>query len=413
MMHLFVNACAASAGGGLTYIRNIVPHLASRRDVHTTMLLGSSLRRELSETRNLRFVEFPQSRSGALQRIWREQQLVPHLIRKSGADVLLSTGNFATFRSSVPQILLSRNALYVSTDFKRDLLARRHLSLWLDTKVRSQVAKRSIRTADCTIAPSESFAAALRNWTGCPVRTIHHGFDRKTFFSPTAPSPAIVRMLERRPDALRVLFVSHYNYYRNFETLFRALPLVRRHLVRDVQLVLTCTLEETTGGYRTQNVAALVTRLGIESQVLQLGPVPYDQLQFLYSSADIYVTAAYAETFAHPVVEAMACGLPIIASDLPVHREICRDAAIYFPRFSAQDLADRIAHLAHSPDLSADLARRGLIRSHDFSWERHTDEILNVARELVGARAGLTYPTQVDSAEGSLKENEPERYKAV
>jgi hypothetical protein len=52
------------------------------------------------------------------------------------------------------------------------------------------------------------------------------------------------------------------------------------------------------------------------------------------------VTPAYAESFAHPLIESMSSGLPVVASDLPVHREICGDAAIYFPRFSPDALAE-------------------------------------------------------------------------
>ena len=61
--------------------------------------------------------------------------------------------------------------------------------------------------------------------------------------------------------------------------------------------------------------------------------------------ADVYVSAAYTETFAHPLVEAMASGIPVVASDIPVHREICADAAKYFPTFSAQALAQVTAQV--------------------------------------------------------------------
>jgi len=390
MMHLFINASAASAGGGLTYIRNVVPHLATRSDTCTTILLAPDLRCEFEETKSLRLLEFPGSSYGSFRRTWHEQRLVPQLIRQTGADILLSVGNFATLRSPVPQVLLSRNALYVSNDFSRDLIARRHLRLYLDTKIRSRLAKYSIAKADCTIAPSESFARELRHWKGCPIRALHHGFDRAQFFSATKPDYALVRLLERRSNALRILFVSHYNYYRNFETLFRALPLIRRLIGRDVQLVLTCKLEGTPGGYRTVKAAALARDLGVESNLLQLGPVAYNQLQHVYRASDIYVTPAYTETFAHPLVEAMACGLPIVASDLPVHREICRDAALYFGRFSPHELAHRIAQLATSQDLSTNLSQKGDVRSRDFSWAHHVDEILNIARGLLAARDGIS-----------------------
>ena len=68
-------------------------------------------------------------------------------------------------------------------------------------------------------------------------------------------------------------------------------------------------------------------------------------LHQVYRACNIYVTPAYAESFAHPLVEAMASGLPVVAADTEVHREICQDAAIYFPRFSPEDMADRICQI--------------------------------------------------------------------
>jgi glycosyltransferase involved in cell wall biosynthesis len=412
-MHLFINASAASAGGGVTYVRSVAPHLAARRDVRFTVLVSSDLCREFGDSGNVRFLKFPESRSGALGRIWREQRLVPALIREVGADVLLSTGNFAILRSPVPQILLSRNALYVSEDFSRDLFARRHFSLLLETKARARLAKHSIRKADCTVAPSESFAETLRRWTGCPVRSLHHGFDRSLFFGDTAVPAGMAAAMERPPNTLRMLFVSHYNYYRNFETLLRAVPLVWERTTTNVQLVLTCKLAGTPGGYRAGRAAELVRALGIQPYVLELGTVSYRQLHHLYRSCDIYVSPAYAETFAHPLVEAMACGLPVVASDLPVHREICRDAAIYFSRFSPAELADCIVQLAGSLELSESLARQGLIRSRDFSWQRHIDEILALAREVAGVRGRPEYFPACASDAGITAQEEQPQHRAV
>src|SRR5580704_2269243 len=120
-MHLFINSLAASAGGGLTYIRNVIPHLAIRNNLHVTVLLGPGLREEFADESNVVFIE---SQASGLQRFWFEQKELPHLIRNCRADVLVSTGNFALHNSPVPQILLSRNSIYTSRDFYRDLYSR-------------------------------------------------------------------------------------------------------------------------------------------------------------------------------------------------------------------------------------------------------------------------------------------------
>jgi glycosyltransferase involved in cell wall biosynthesis len=255
----------------------------------------------------------------------------------------------------------------------------------------------SIRMADCTVAPSAAFAHDLQLWTGRDVICIHHGFDRKAFFSDQTPLPPEARAkLAATEGSLRLLFVSHYNYYRNFETLIRATALLKKKLhPRRVRLILTCRLssKETPGAYHAESAAELVRQLRLNDEVVELSPVSYASLHHLYRACDLYVTPAYAETFAHPLVEAMASGLPVIASNLPVHREICGQAALYFPRFSPELLAHRVAEASCSTELRAAMQEGGIHRSRDFSWSRHVDELLMLARRLCQSQL----PVQVEA----------------
>jgi glycosyltransferase involved in cell wall biosynthesis len=385
MMHLFLNGLAASAGGGLTYLRNVVPRLAGRGDVRTTVAVNPPLRREFGELPNTSFLEL-EPQALAVWRFWQEQTVLPRLIRRSGADVLISAGNFALRNSPVPQILLSRNSLYTSGDFLRDLRARGEYLLWLDTRIKSMFARRSIGWADCTVAPSQAFAEELSRWAGRPVIAIHHGFDRDTFFSDHSLPESIRQKLAATDSDLRLLFVSHYNYYRNFETLFRALPLLKKQIApRKLKLFLTCKLRsaENPGSYRVDAAAALVHKLGIADLVVELGSISYGMLYQVYRTSDLYVTPAYAESFAHPLVEAMACGLPIVASDLAVHREICGEGAMYFPCFDSKALADCIVGIAATPTTAQRLSKYGLMRSRDFDWGKHVSELVSLWKWLL------------------------------
>jgi len=392
MIHVFINALSASAGGGLTYVRNILPRLAERGDVRVTMLVNDALRKDIPESSNVTLLS-KSSVGWSGRRFWHEQRTLPAMMRRSGAEVLLSTGNFALFRSPVPQILLSRNALYVSADFLRDVRERRDYRLWADTALKSMLARWSVRIADRTVAPSETFAAQLRDWTGKEVSCIHHGFDRRTFFDESVALPQTVQArIAATEGSIQVLFASHYNYYRNFETLIRAIAILKQKLgPKRVRLILTCKLEsgENPGSYRAASAARLVRELALQNEVVELGAVPYAALHHLYQACDFYVSPAYAETFAHPLVEAMASGLPVIASDLPVHREICGDAAVYFSRFSAEELAQCIAEALGSDERRATMRRLGLSRSQDFSWDQHVDRLLILARSLSENRGSL------------------------
>jgi glycosyltransferase involved in cell wall biosynthesis len=385
MIKLFINGLAASAGAGPTYLRNVVPQLARRADAQATVLLSSELRREFAEFSNISFVEASPNR-GVAARFAFEQTKLRGLLRRSGADVLVSTGNFALWNSPVPQILLSGNSLYLSDDFYRDVRSRGDYILWIDTLIKGWFARHSVRWADATVAPSQAFAEALGKWTGKKVLSIHHGFDRNFFACDPTPLPVSMQnQLENSADALKLLFVSHYNYYRNFETLIRALPILRDRLPgKKIRLLLTCHLSSSKnpGSYRAESAAALMNTLGVRDNVVELGTVPYGSLHQLHRACDIYVSPAYAETFAHPLVEAMSSGLPLVVSDLPVHREICGDAGIYFPRFSPEVLAERVLQIHDLPELAHTLSRNALRRANDFSWSEHVERLLILVQQL-------------------------------
>jgi len=395
-MHIFLNGLGANAGAGLTYLYNVVPRLSAETDALTTLAVQPELRCQFRGFKNVAVLdtEVPQ---GSARRFWFEQTTLPKLVVKSGADLLLSAGNFALRNCSVPQILLSGNSLYTSADFYRDLRSRGEYRMWLDTRLRGFLARKSVHWADCTVAPSAAFAKELHRWTGREVRAIYHGFTPEIFFADRSPLPVeLRRKLATGSDCVRLLFVSHYNYYRNFETLFRGVAALRARLKdRKVRLFLTCTLEDdkTPGAYKTGRAARLIRDLDIRDEVVELGAVPYALLHQVYRSCDIYVTAAYAETFAHPLVEALACGLPIVASDIAVHREVCREAGSYFPRFSSDELASallrRMDHRhagARSPECR-------------FSWGLHVEEILAIADKLLGSPRHHSEDAELQSAD--------------
>ncbi len=82
----------------------------------------------------------------------------------------------------------------------------------------------------------------------------------------------------------------------------------------------------------------------------------------------------------------MSSGLPIVASDLPVHREICGNAALYFSFSSADELAQQVLRTCSDAHERQRLVGKGKIRLQQFSWSRHVDELLRIAKGLLKER---------------------------
>src|SRR5262249_10316413 len=104
----------------------------------------------------------------------------------------------------------------------------------------------------------------------------------------------------------------------------------------------------------------------------------YGTLPDLYRSADVFVFPSYTESFGHPLIEAMASGLPVVSADAPVNREICGDAAIYFPSFDVAACAAAIERVGGDPQLRAELRSNALRRAQDFRWETHAGQLTRV-----------------------------------
>lgn len=379
-MRIAINAISATTGGARTYLLNLVRVLPGLSSHEYQLYLPASAAAETADLpSNFRVAVSPWAESSYPARFLWEQLLLPRRVRRWGADVLLCVGNFCPLWCSVPVVLLSRNALYFTPRYQADLLARGHYGWALRHSAMSRLALWSARAAGLTITPTAAMGEMVRSAAGNGVvclRTVSHGFQPWPQLGERPAAPA--------PPPFRFLLVSHYNYFRDFETVFRAMAELRQHGgAGQAHLRFTSTLRPglKLGGYDTTRAYHLLDQLGIRDSVTALGPVAYDALPGVYGSAHAVICPAYAESFSHSVVEAMALGIPVIASDIPTHREVAADAALFFTPHDAAGLASQCRALMEDESLRARLRAAGMERARLFSWRRHFEELLAAVAE--------------------------------
>ncbi len=122
-------------------------------------------------------------------------------------------------------------------------------------------------------------------------------------------------------------------------------------------------------GPETPSLRATVERLGLAGAVRFIGPVAEDDLPCLYGGAEACVLPSDAEGFGLPVLEAMACGTPVIISAIDVLEELVGAAAIRFEPGDAEALAAAVARVLEDPAAGRRLSELGLLRARDYSWE--------------------------------------------
>jgi glycosyltransferase involved in cell wall biosynthesis len=108
-----------------------------------------------------------------------------------------------------------------------------------------------------------------------------------------------------------------------------------------------------------------------------------DDLPALYNGASLFVFPSLYEGFGLPVLEAMACGTPVITSNVSSLPEVAGNAAMLVDPYNVDALAGTMRHVLSDQALAADLRARGLQRAQQFSWERTARETLAVYKDVL------------------------------
>ena len=151
-------------------------------------------------------------------------------------------------------------------------------------------------------------------------------------------------------------------------------------------------------GWSSRNLAGHIERLGIQDVVHFTGYVPFEHLPAIYNLGEFFAFPSLYEGFGLPVVEAMACGIPVLTSTTSSLGEIAGDAAETIDPADTDAIADAIVRLATDADLRRDRAERGLQRARSFSWAQTARDMLAVYHRAAGVT--LKAPSPVALAKG-------------
>jgi len=391
-MRVLINAVSAKLGGAATYVRNLATSLAELAppgDEFTFVVPHERGSEMPANGAPIRVVASAAAAGSYAARMWWEQVELRRLLAAERPDVLFSSANFAMLGCPCPQMLLVRIPIYFDVQYLEHVLPAKSPAFRAETALRRWLVCRSVGAADCLMTPT----AAMRDDLARFAR-IRNG---RAFVNPYGvPRARLVNGAQgaekeeagaSRESArpLRLLWVSHYADHKNLRTLLRAVEILQREAPLELWLTLDPAMQ---GGQHTalaEAERALLARLG--ASVRLLGVQSYDATWALYRQADVFVFPSLCESFGHPLVEAMGSGLPVVASDIAVHREICGDAAQYFPMLDAGACADALRLLLRDATARRELAARGRQRVLSFLWEDHVTRLLERWRAMAESRS--------------------------
>jgi glycosyltransferase involved in cell wall biosynthesis len=392
-LRILIDGLSARVGGGLTYLRYMLPALVSEAPQHRFRVLLSPRYQADVLSHAPDGLELERADLPAGQ-IWRRflylRRELPLIVKRESIDAVFAVAESAYPPLPCPLVVMARNpTLYRATGEVPGSGLKWKIHRWS----RAAMIYPTLRRARVVVFVSDTFRNAVVGDLRLDVsRTtvVHHGVS-PGFHAAGAPGRA-----ERDAGVGFVLAVSSIGAHKNYEVLLKAFAMLRKDFA-GLRLEVAGRVLERRMFLSLQDLAA---SLGIERQVEFLGEVDHDRLSRLYREASIFVMPSKQETFGNPLVEAMASGTPVIASDLAACREVCADAAIYFSPSDPVALAEKLRAVLIEPSLREELSRRGLARSQEYSWQKAARSIIRILEEATSS----SRPGAVDHAVAKVRE---------
>jgi glycosyltransferase involved in cell wall biosynthesis len=174
-----------------------------------------------------------------------------------------------------------------------------------------------------------------------------------------------------------ILFVGNIEPRKNLEGLIRAFSILKHRYPEPVKLVIA-----GQKGWKYGPVYRAAHELQLDNDIIFTGYISAEHLPAVYSMADIFVYPSLYEGFGLPLLEAMACEVPVIISNAGALPEIANEAALQLPANNIAVLAESMLQLLSDSGLRKQYIARGLARAKQFSWENTARETLNIYNSL-------------------------------
>lgn len=341
-------------GGTETYVRELLPHLtAEMPDATFIALTGAageeSVRRFFpGEVRTVGWV-------GAGRASWAAGEIfaVTRAARGAGADLVWSPANFGPLTAgTIPRVVSVHDVIYHEVPGRGLARLSRAVTAWLMT--------RTARSARAVVTVSATAADAISRHLRVPrarITVVHNGGSQ---IAPVDDPWRLLEPLGIRPGRAVLLSTGNRMPHKNFPGLLDAVAAIPA-ADRPMTVI--------AGGGADDPLRPVVERLGLSGDVVLPGWVDDAQLRALYQIATVYVCPSLTEGFGLPVVDALAAGVPVVAHDTAVLREVGGVHASYADATSAAALADALVQvLALDETTLAARSAEGRAWAARFDW---------------------------------------------
>lgn len=342
-----VTASKFNAAGTKRYIDGLLSGLAQLGATHMTPLSAPEWATRSSSNR-------VKSKAATLYRdLWWPHVVLPSRVKAAGVDVLHLPANVGLLRCPCPMVV----TMFDTTVFEQG----QHHKRWhrAVTRFGMSIAAREAAVILTISEYSKQRISAVLAVEPSRIAVTYCGYDAKFRRFPDAERHQAERELALGDF---ILTVGTLEPRKNLGTLLEAFASLRRSGYRGA------LVHAGPRGWKSENVDRQIADLGLSGHVRFLGYVDDVTLVRLYNLASVFVFPSLTEGFGLPVLEAMACGTPVVSACGSSLEEVGGQAARFIDPQDADDLADALRTVLDDPGLRDTMVRAGLARAGQFSW---------------------------------------------
>lgn len=376
------------------YAYNISKHLIKQDNeneyilIHTTKYITDQYKDLFKMTDELIVDKCPKFFPIAIKRKLNKYFFMPKVLKKMKYDIVFELSELwhLSYVPNIKIITIYDMYGYNSLSIKNTFLYKKYnhdfitnlLSMY-NWGVITNVLKRNKNIQIITISEViKKEICELLNVSKANVHIVYEGVVHEKYKKLNINKSEILKKYGIDGNKKIILYVGSMQARKNVPTLIESLnKLVNEYNFRDVAFVKV----GKDGGYSKEEdmVRNLIKKYKLENQVVFLGYVPENELIKLYNIADAYVCLSYYEGgFALPILEAMACGCPVITSNIPQFIECVGDAGIMISPNDATKLANILYNLLTDEILWKQTAHKSIERSELFTWEKSANKLIKL-----------------------------------
>src|SRR4030042_1905535 len=250
--------------------------------------------------------------------------------------------------------------------------------------IRFWIQKYLIKKVDAIITISATSKKDIVRILGIPQEKVHVVYlAPKEIFKKIEANHRLlaIRRKYRLPEKF-VLYVGDMNYNKNISTLADACKIAKIPLVIVGKQAIETNFDKTHP--ENKPFANFLDKYQNDKEIIRLGFVPDEDMVVIYNLASVYCQPSFYEGFGLPILEALACGTPVVASRIPAHMEIAGDSALFADPKDPNDMAKKITMMLKDNKLKLEYINRGSSKEKNYSWEKTARETFRVHQKVLG-----------------------------